>query len=342
MTVSASAPTRIDLAGGTIDIWPVCHLLDEPAVTVNVAVGLRADVDLEATTTGFLRIDAGEEQIALPVGQIRHDRFGLITRLVEQFGAGKGLDVRVRTEAPPRSGLGGSSALAVALGGALARLHAWEPATDEFLAWIQNVETRLLKTPTGYQDYVPALLGGLHCIVAAAAGVEHRLDAGALDFLEGRLHLIDTAVPHHSGMNNWQVVRAFLDGDAGVVRRLNAINACARRLRDAIAARDLEAVANAIDAEWKERRQLSPVVTNEKIECIIAAARGAGALAAKICGAGGGGCLLLVAEDAEPVLRAAEGAGGRSLSFSLSPEGLRWRLAHGPDDARVQLFRRNL
>ena len=342
MTVSASAPTRIDLAGGTIDIWPVCQLLDEPAVTVNVAVGLRAEVSLEATTTGFLRIDAEEEQIALPVGQIRHDRFGLITRLVEHFGAGNGLDISVRTKAPPRSGLGGSSALAVALGGALARLHAWEPATDEFLGWVQNIETRLLKTPTGYQDYVPALLGGFHTIVAAAAGVEHHPDPGALDFLEGRIHLVDTAVPHHSGMNNWQVVRAFLEGDAEVARRLNAINACARRLGEAIAARDLEAVADAIDAEWKERRRLSPVVTNETIERILAAARDAGALAGKICGAGGGGCLLLVAEDAEPVLRAAEGAGGRPLSFSLTPEGLRWRLAHGPDDARFELFRRNL
>ncbi len=321
--IRSSAPTRIDLAGGTIDVSPICHALDRPAVTVNLAIDLRARVEVARTGDGFVEVISTDrnERVHLPAGALRHDRLGLATRLIEWFGPAQGISVRMTSTAPPRSGLGGSSALAVALAGALAALHdaPFSPGVA------RNVETAHLKVPTGYQDYYPAWYGGVLALTAAPGGIEVTRLAGAGDFLARHLMVADTRIEHSSGMNNWEVVRRFCDGDAAVARSLNAINACALRMRAAVAAADLDAVAAALDDEWTERRRLAPVVTNEKIEAMVDAARRAGARAAKICGAGGGGCLVLLVDEAgDPAVAAAiESAGGAVVDVAPDGDGLR-------------------
>jgi D-glycero-alpha-D-manno-heptose-7-phosphate kinase len=321
--IRSSAPTRIDLAGGTIDVSPICHALERPAVTVNLAIDLRARVEVARTGDGFVEIVSTDrnERLRLPVAALRHDRLGLATRLVEWFGPAQGISVQTTCTAPPRAGLGGSSALAVALAGALAALHdaPFAPGVAK------NVETAHLRVPTGYQDYYPAWYGGVLALTAATGGIEVTRLAGAEDFLARHLMLADTRIEHSSGLNNWEVVKRFCDGDAPTVRSLNAINACASRMRAAVSAGDLDGVAAALNDEWTERRRLAPVVTNEKIEAIIAAARGAGARAAKICGAGGGGCLVILVDEAgdRAVASAIEAAGGAVIDVAPDPEGLR-------------------
>jgi D-glycero-alpha-D-manno-heptose-7-phosphate kinase len=305
--IRASAPTRIDLAGGTLDIWPVCHLLERPAVTVNAAIDLRAEAHVAPRSDGWVEIASldGEETVRMPADAIRHGRLGLATRLVEWHGAGDGLTVRLRSRVPRGSGLGGSSALAVALGGALARLRGVPFSLDV----VRTMETRLLQVPTGYQDYEAAVRGGVRAYEATPAGVSSEILPCA-GLLARHLRLADTGIEHKSGMNNWEVVRRFLDGDADVRRLMNAINDAAWRVRDALRAEDLAAAAAAMNDEWAARRRLAPVVTNERIDAMIEAAREGGALAAKACGAGGGGCLAILGGD-HP-----------SIAFRLDPEGL--------------------
>jgi D-glycero-alpha-D-manno-heptose-7-phosphate kinase len=298
-TITASAPARVDLAGGTIDIWPVCHLLGRPAVTVNVALDLCAHIEIDERDDGMLEVISSDlgETVLLPGKAVTHDKLGLATRMAEWFGVGTGLTIRLRSGVPPHSGLGGSSALAIALAGALARLRGSELEGESLRSFAQNIETALLGKPTGYQDYYPALYGGVQRLKATPTGVERRALEGADEFLARHLLVIDTNIQHHSGMNNWEVVRAFLEGDAEVAKRLRGISACAERVEAALETRSLAALAAAMNEEWRLRRELAPVVSNERIEALISAARGAGALAAKVCGAGGGGCLAVIAED---------------------------------------------
>lgn len=313
--ISASAPARIDLAGGTLDIWPLCHLLGGPATTVNLAIDLRAHASVEERGDGTVEIlsEDQDETVRLGVDSLEHDRLGLATRLVEWFGPGEGVTVRLRSRVPPQSGLGGSSALFIALAGALGKLRekAWDRAT------VQNIETMLLDAPTGYQDYYPPLLGGVNRIVARADGVHAERIEGGVAFLGRHLALFDSGIEHHSGLTNWEVVRRFLDGDRAVRGALAEIAGVAERLADAIAGQDLAELARALDEEWQLRRRLSPIVTNERIEALIHTARGAGALAAKVCGAGGGGCVVFVVEDAARFELPAE-----RVAFSPDPDGL--------------------
>jgi D-glycero-alpha-D-manno-heptose-7-phosphate kinase len=167
-TITASAPARVDLAGGTIDIWPVCHLLGRPAVTVNVALDLRAHVEIDEREDGMLEVASTDlgESILLPGDAITHDQLGLATRMAEWFGVGKGLTIRLSSDVPPHSGLGGSSALAIALAGAMARLRGSDLKGEALRSFAQNIETALLGKPTGYQDYYPALYGGVQRLKA--------------------------------------------------------------------------------------------------------------------------------------------------------------------------------
>ncbi|MGQ0612866.1 MAG: GHMP family kinase ATP-binding protein [Planctomycetaceae bacterium] len=326
-SVASSAPCRIDLAGGTLDIWPVCQLLGRPAVTLNLAIELRARVEAEARSDGLLTVESADwgETVRMPVRELRHGRMGLASRLVAWFGAGEGVSLRMRAEAPPQSGLGGSSAMAVALAGALASLRDRPLAPDALLTLVQNVETAHLETVTGYQDYVPALLGGLHALVATPGGVRRdRLDA-ALPMLQRHLLLADTRVEHQSGIRNWEMVRAFLEGDSRVRASFLSIASIATEMRGALESQDLAAFAEALDREWQERRRLAPGVTNAAVDGLEAAARKAGARAGKICGAGGGGCMIFLCDDpASPALaRAVHGAGGRVLAWKPAASGLR-------------------
>ena len=55
MRIAASAPTRIDLAGGTIDIWPL-YLFHDGAATLNAAISLRAQVAVSARSADGIRL----------------------------------------------------------------------------------------------------------------------------------------------------------------------------------------------------------------------------------------------------------------------------------------------
>ena len=136
-------PTRIDLAGGTFDIWPL-YLFHDHAQTINAAISLRARCTLTSRRDYRVLLiseDTGEEVEAAEPGALGVDRLPLVARLVRHFGA-RGLEVRTRSESPLGAGIAGSSALNVALTAALA---AWTGRTlgdEELLTIAMNTKRR--------------------------------------------------------------------------------------------------------------------------------------------------------------------------------------------------------
>ena len=120
--IHASAPTRIDLAGGTLDIWPL-YLFHEGAQTLNAAISLRASCDLTSRADRRLVIvseDSRERVEADHWSALRdtHD-LKLLGKLLHFFRA-EGLELTTRSDSPVGAGIAGSSALNIALIGALA------------------------------------------------------------------------------------------------------------------------------------------------------------------------------------------------------------------------------
>ena len=325
MRIDSSAPTRIDLAGGTFDIWPL-YLLHDHAQTINAAISLRAHCTLTARDDDHVTLfseDTGEHVEADSPETLPVSRLPLVGRLVRHFGA-RGLDVRTRSESPVGAGIAGSSAMNIALVGALAAWTGRSIDDEAMLTTAMNVEAQVLGVPTGVQDYRPALYGGVSAVEMDVAGVHRRAIDVPFPDLEARLVLAYTGASRNSGINNWEVMVRRINGDALVTAAFDAIRDAAVTLREALGARDWTAVGLALDAEWRARKQLAPGVTTPEIEGLMERARSAGGQAAKVCGAGGGGCLVCLVdpERKTAVGRVMAESGATILPFTLEREGL--------------------
>ena len=294
--VEASAPSRIDLAGGTLDLWPL-HVLHPGSVTVNLAIDRFARCRVAPGEGGFRvfakdhRSDArsrtAQELLGAP-------ETALVGSLILALQVSEPLDIEIDSEVPFGSGLGGSSALLVALMGALERFSPRGLAGVDRVDFVRDVETRVLHKPAGVQDYFPPLSGGLHRIVFEP-GRTRATRADVDPDLWGRhVTLFDTGASHSSGMNNWEIFRARLEGDEAVVVRLEGVREAAVRMAEAAEAMDFGAMGRALGQEWDARRELAPVVSTPAIERAISSAGEAGAWAGKACGAGGGGCVVFL------------------------------------------------
>lgn len=327
MRIRSSAPARIDLAGGTLDIWPL-YLFHEGARTLNAAITVRAECELSDAGVEGLRVISEDTRAALTApgwaALTGKEEPRLAARLLRYFRVDR-LSVVTRSQSPVGAGLAGSSALNIALCGALA---AWQDRVfepEELIAVAQDLEVQVIRVPTGGQDYRPAMYGGIASLELGPAGIRRRpLPVDAAE-LSARIVLAYTGDARNSGVNNWEITKRHLDGDRRVHEALGRISAVAGDMEQALERGDWPAVGRHLSAEWAVRKRLAPTVTTPTIDALIDAGLGAGASGAKVCGAGGGGCILLLAEPqrADAVRAAVAGAGARLLDAAVEEEGLR-------------------
>jgi D-glycero-alpha-D-manno-heptose-7-phosphate kinase len=324
--IHASAPTRIDLAGGTIDIWPL-YLFHPGAQTLNVAISLRAHATVETRDDDRVEIvseDTGKRVTVDEAGVLAGDEtLPLVGRLAHVFGA-HGVTLTTRGESPAGAGIAGSSALNVAVCGALARWAGRASDPEALLQVAMNVEAQAIKVPTGLQDYRPAMYGGIAALELGVSGLQRVPIAVDPADIPRRIVLCYTGAPRNSGTNNWEIMKRHIDGDRHVFDCFERIRDTAVAMREALVRGDWEDTARQLAIEWENRKRLAPGVTTPIIDGLIARAARAGAQAAKVCGAGGGGCLFCLATPSQvPAVRRALAAGGaRVLDFRVETEGL--------------------
>jgi D-glycero-alpha-D-manno-heptose-7-phosphate kinase len=325
--IQSSAPTRIDLAGGTLDIWPL-YLFHDRAQTINAAISLRARCAIQPRAASGLTIVSGDTERRVDVAhwsELRDNHeLRLLGRLLHYFQA-DALELHTRSESPVGAGIAGSSALNIAVCGAL-RAWSGQARSDESLMQIaMNVEAQAIHVPTGVQDYRPALYGGISAVELGVDGIRRVALPVAATELEQRLVLAYTGATRNSGINNWEVTKRHIDGDREVQRRFARIRDIAGAMRDALERADWVEAGRQVAEEWENRKGLAPGVTTDRIDAMLAAARKAGAYGGKVCGAGGGGCLFCLSEpDRVPAIRnAIAAAGGELLDFKIESDGLR-------------------
>jgi D-glycero-alpha-D-manno-heptose-7-phosphate kinase len=324
--VQTSAPTRIDLAGGTIDIWPL-YLFHPGAQTLNAAISIRARATITPRDDGRIvlrSIDTGGHVDAARWQDLRDERGLRLLSLLVHFFEVDGITLETQSESPAGAGIAGSSALNVAVCAALAEWKREHIEPEALLQIAMNVEAQTINVPTGLQDYRPAMYGGVAAIELEVDGVRRvplEIDA---DGLEQRMVLCYTGEPRNSGTNNWDITKRHIDGDPFIFDCFERIRDTAARMRDALGRGDWDAVGAAIAEEWDNRKRLAPGVTTPAIDALIARAMQAGATAAKVCGAGGGGCLFCYGPPAaRDAIRSALAAGGaRVLDYRIEPTGL--------------------
>jgi len=339
--VTAIAPCRVDLAGGTLDIWPL-YLFHSGAVTVNFAVNILTRCRISPVAGGRIELkslDTGKSENFRNLDELcgaKKFAHPLAAEMVRYFAPEGGFTLETHSESPAGAGISGSSALMVASTAALARFTGRELSLEDVRAIAQNVEAQLIRVPTGCQDYYPALYGGVSAIHLEADGIHRHAITVAPEEIDSRFVLAYTGAPRQSGINNWKVFKAHIDGDKKVFRNFEQIAAIARALHEALSDANWDEVAVLLRQEWKLRKTNAPRITTPLIEKLIGVATKSGARAAKVCGAGGGGCVVFLGEpEAKPRIEdAIRAAGGTILPCRVAREGL---ALSGRVSASVQL-----
>ena len=330
MIIESSAPTRVDLAGGTIDIPPL-FLFHEGAATVNFAVSMLAHCRIKTREDDRIILESIDqkqrfETTVCDIASLKDEpRLELLSKLVYFFKPNQGFHMTTESEAPAGAGLAGSSTLNIACIGALNKLVGDRYTPDRFISIAAAVECQVIKVPTGYQDYYSAQYGGVACIHFSPAGMERE----ALDIdvatLERRIAVCYTGEPRNSGTNNWELTKRHIDGDQELFDLFDGIRDTSLDMRTALLANEWNAVGEILTAAQPQRKQLSPNITTPQMDHLIDTALANGAIAAKVCGAGGGGCIAFYCEDGrrsevEAAISAQEGA--QILNWTLNTDGL--------------------
>ncbi len=295
MRIKTIAPCRIDLAGGTLDIHPIFLLLPD-ACTVNLAININAEVEIEDADSDLIElssIDSGISWSTTPRGgETAPPGLELAATVVNHLAPEGGLAVRIKSSSPTGAGIGASSALCVALVRALLARRREIMDEADFVQLCLDLEASVLGTPAGYQDFYASLNGGLQDIKYEPGKITAtRLDADP-QTLRKHILLAYTGKPHHSGLNNWEVYKRFIDGDRRVRSAFREIGYTAVQMAGALQTGEFDAVWSLLAREWGQRRKLWPGVSTPAIDSLIGAAEEAGG-AGKACGAGGGGCVIL-------------------------------------------------
>jgi D-glycero-alpha-D-manno-heptose-7-phosphate kinase len=330
LRVSSKAPCRVDLAGATLDIWPL-YLFHDHVVTVNFAVDryTYCNIETRADSRIVLRSrDLGREETFESFGDLyaaKRYRLPLLALLVRFFAPRKGLTLESTSEAPAGAGISGSSALMISTASGLNQLTGRNYTREKIREIAQNVEAQVIRVPTGSQDYYPAMYGGMSAIELGPAGIVRTGLSVDADELDGRFVLAYTGAPRNSGINNWEVMKGHIDGDKSIHRNFDRIAGIAIAMRKAVERNDWDEAGRLMREEWTARRKNVPGITTPLIDHLVSATRRAGSIGAKACGAGGGGCVVFLVQPGakEKVSRVIAAAGAEVLDAKVARHGVK-------------------
>lgn len=285
---------------------PPLYLFHERAVTVNMAIEVTARASIMSSRS--LVIVSRDQNMTVAwespglISWKECPGLELILRLVKSFGLKESVRVEVESEAPAGSGLGGSSALAIALTRALAEWCEINFSSEELVEHAKSIETQTIRVPTGYQDYWGAVYGGVHAYEMGLSGRVRVMPLGSEAFhreLERHLLLVYTGKPRFSGTNNWDLFKQHIDGESSTVEFFERLTENALSMKEALESESVSRTAEALNRDWRTRRAMLPTMTTVEVERLIEQTSRHGVLAARVCGAGGGGCVALLADPAK-------------------------------------------
>ncbi len=324
----ATAPVRLDFAGGWTDVPPFSAR--EGGVVVNGAIALtaRVAVQLGGRLIRLVAEDLGEElECADSGGLVLDGRLDLLKAALRMLPVQAACTITTRCDAPPGSGLGSSGAMDVALVAALALARAERLTGREIAEQAWYLEAVEAKIPGGKQDQYAAALGGFQRLTFRDpdVGVEPiTLDPAFAAALERRTVLCYTGRSRVSGDTIARVMAAYERGEPRVTGALRAMKDLAAAMAEALRAGDTARVAALLSENWTHQQTLDPAMCTPEMARLESALRTAGALGGKAAGSGAGGSMFFITgDDSAPAVAAARAAGATVLPVQWSAEGVR-------------------
>ncbi len=340
------SPSRVDLSGGTLDCWPL-YLYFLPVSTVNASINIYTQVELVLQKTK-ITIELPDLNKKYSFASVKEclkskDRHLSLLQAQLEFWKPKSdvyFKIIIKSDSPIGAGLGSSSSLCVSFAKVFQDfaknnfctkpvkdiLKNNEFSTNQIVNLSSNLEAKVLKMPTGTQDYFPAINSGLHIIDYSQMGfTDNILNAKYLDNLEKHLSLVYTGQPHNSGISNWKVIKDYLDGSKNLSLVLKGLSDVSKEMKNLFQnleknqaktqaqtktqtqTKNLEKTKTQIQTQSKIFEQIPQLFAKElslrkklnssfittEIENLRGLALKFGGKEIKVCGAGSGGCVLV-------------------------------------------------
>ncbi len=329
--IRAVAPLRISFVGGGTDFphyfvehgGAVLSATIDHSVRVSIAPRDDRQVIVRSLDLGHL------VEYHLDEGPVYDGVMDLAKAAIERIGVTTGLEMDIRSDAPAGSGLGGSSALVTAVVGGLAMLDGRAFTAHELARLAYSIERDDLNISGGWQDQYAAAVGGFNLFEFSRNGVQVspvRTRADVLARLQQNLLLCYTGfVRRNVGLIDTQI-ELYREGREDTILGMKQLQELAYTMRDAVEAGDVDELGASLGDAFRAKQRMNPhIAEHTPIEAMLSLAQAAGATGGKICGAGGGGYLLLYCRPAAQPLVTAELArlGAQFAPFALHPDGVR-------------------
>lgn len=338
--VRARAPLRLGLAGGGTDVSPYADL--HGGAVMNATIDRYIYACAEVIAPGEMEIESHDLGISLTLAAQyplpMDGRLDLIkaiyNRVMADFFDGAALPLRIATysEAPAGSGLGSSSTLVVAVLQALAELLGLSLGEYDVAHLAYVIEREDMGLAGGRQDQYAAAFGGFNFMEFHEKGAvivnPLRIKPDVITELESQTILCFTGVSRDSATIIAEQSRNVQQGQSKSIDAMHALKASAIAMKEALLKGDIGAVARTLDAGWASKQNMAAGISTPHIEGALATGIGAGAVAGKVSGAGGGGFIMFLAplEQRHRVRTALDNSGFRTETVRYVAEGaMAWR-----------------
>ncbi len=318
--VKVFSPARVDLAGGTLDIYPVYLFFDNP-FTLNSTLSNGIEVYIEKNS-GKIEITNKNSGVS-EYHPSSHPHTALVSHFLNHFEINEGYKISFFSHFPSGSSLGVSSSLLVALYYGFKAFLKFKHRRIEVVEVLKNIEARFLGYPAGVQDYLAPMFGGMNAFFFKLNGIERE----KLKFdkpLSSRLIFVFTGKSHFSGSANWELFKGFFDRKKGIVEGFNLIYENAIKVKGAVENRDYKRLGHLLKEDFLIRKKMHPaLIPDTGLFDFLDSLEGVSGF--RLCGAASGGTVgvLVDVEKKKEVILSLEKKGYVVFNTSIANTGVR-------------------
>ncbi|MBI5061144.1 MAG: GHMP kinase [Candidatus Aenigmarchaeota archaeon] len=350
MIIRSRAPVRISFGGGGTDVPPYCD--EHGGCVVSAAINRFSYATLEPRNDGEIEIESGDFLKKLRFGSVDemtyNNELDLLKAAIKKINTtNMGLNIFLRSNVPPKAGLGGSASCFVALIGLFNHMRMNNMTNYEIAELAHKLEREELHIAGGKQDQYAAVFGGINYIEFGKGWVRvNPLKMKKDHILELEKNLVlayvgdrpkeDVTREYITGKIKTDdiigdQVRSIVDRKESVIDAMDKTKEIAQEMRRCLMIGDFLGFGELMHKAWEEKKKFSKMVSNPYIDDLYALARKHGAIGGKITGAGGGGFMLFLCEPNKEqiVSEQLEKAGAKTMDFAFDFDGLQtWEVSY--------------
>lgn len=297
--IISRTPTRISFFGGGTD-YPVWYL-ENGGMVLSTTINKYSYITVRYLPKIFnykFRIRYFKTEETQSLDEIKHPS---VRECARRLGIVDGFEVIHYADLPAGTGLGSSSTFTVGMLHSFYSLLNYMPTKRELALEAINIEQEVIGESVGSQDQIAAAFGGFNKITFGGINKFDVdpiiLERDRLSELHRKLLLCFTGFSRSAS----DIARHQILETPSKVRELGIMEELTKEAFDVLRSpfRDLSDFGKLLDENWKVKRSLTPQISNSVIDQIYRTALSNGAIGGKILGAGGGGFMLLFADESK-------------------------------------------